>query len=86
MRIGMGVGPFYVSAGSGRKRRRRSGRPGLTWWGILLFLVLVFGTGLGTTAAVWLIWIGVPVLIVAELVHRSQRRRKRTVVPPVGTL
>jgi hypothetical protein len=74
MRIGMRLGLVWVSARSGRKRRRA--HPNALYWWALPVLIGIFGASwIGAAAAAWIMWIGIPLLLVAELIYRASKRK-----------
>lgn len=68
----MGAGPFYVSAGTGTRRRRPRPLPPA----VIAAACAVLAVGyFSATAAVWTVWIGVPLWLVVSTVRRIRRRR-----------
>lgn len=76
MRVGVRFGPVWVSFG-----RSRSGRIGVL--GAWFIASLLAGNWFGTTVAVWMLWTGIPALVLLGLVsrHRARRMRRRHAAP-----
>ena len=71
MRVGARVGPVWVSARSGRRRRGRA-RPGPVGWIVIGLLIFAWIGGLSNGVLKWTLWILVPLLALAAIVYRAR--------------
>jgi hypothetical protein len=75
MRVGVRLGPFWVSSGGHRRRG------GIGVFGAWFIFSLLCGNWFGTTVSDWMLWIGIPALIVLGVIARHQTRRERRPAP-----